>query len=132
MDDFGECKYGGLQDALLPKVAKPGKSGWCKALNSRGRCTDQINPGGHCACNKKCKCQDPYRWFQRHAHLPAEAVAQVTSSGATVGGAAAVIPSAGQSMAFRGEEGKSRLKKRRKKSNKRAKNGRSNKGSKKG
>ena len=127
MDDFGECKYGGLQDALLPKVAKPGKSGWCKALNSRGRCTDQINPGGHCACNKKCKCQDPYRWFQRHAHLPAEAVAQVTSSGAT-----AVIPSAGQSMAFRGEEGKSRLKKRRKKSNKRAKNGRSNKGSKKG
>jgi len=149
-DDFGECKYASLHNATLPKVVKPGKSGWCKALNSRGRCTDQINPGGHCACNQKCECIDPYRWFQRHAHLPAEVVRQITvgpggTGGSAVevvpqitvgpggtGGGTVVIPS-GQSMAaFRGEEGKSRLKKRGKKSNKRSKKGRANRGSKRG
>jgi len=94
LDDFGECKYGDLWDALLPWVVKPGKSGWCPALNSRGRCTDQINPGGHCACNKKCECIDPYKWFQRHAHLPAKYVRQITVGPGGTGGGTAVIPSA--------------------------------------
>merc|ERR1719443_1557931 len=44
--DYGECKWGEVEN--VPGIGFPdkGEERWCKALNLRGRCVDQVNPDG--------------------------------------------------------------------------------------
>jgi len=62
----GECKYGGV--TLVPEIG-PGDGLWCKTLNPRGKCSDQVNPDGHCGCRKSCECINPYLLFHQRSKV---------------------------------------------------------------